>query len=138
MTLIPATVAAAWVARRGSPRLTAAGATLALTGFLAGFRLLGGVETPALVTVQHDLDPAAMGDLDIALHQEPLLGIASGLFITGVVFGLGLLGGALKRSHAVPTWAAIAVLLGGATPRSSRAPSTRASACSSSPPVSST
>lgn len=115
VTLVPATVAAAWVARRGSPRLTAAGATLAIAGFLAGFGLLGGVETPALVTVQHDLDPAVIGELDAAMHQEPLLGIASLLFIVGVVLGLGLLGGALKRSRAVPTWAAMAVLLGGVT-----------------------
>jgi hypothetical protein len=115
VTMVPAAVAAAWVARRGAPRLTAAGATLALTGFLAGFGLLGGVETPALVTVQHDLDPTAMEDLDRAMHGEPLLGIASAFFIVGVVLGLGLLGGALKRSRAVPTWAAMAVLLGGVT-----------------------
>ena len=115
LTLVPATVAAAWVARRGAPRLTTIGAVLALTGFLAGFGLLGGVETPALVTVQHNLDPTVMGDLDDTMHREPLLGIAAVLFIVGVVFGLGLLGGALKHSRAVPAWAAIAVMVGGAT-----------------------
>src|SRR5215207_9846957 len=56
VTLIPATIAVVWVARRGAPRLTSAGAFIALSGFLVGFPLLGGVETPALVTVQHDLD----------------------------------------------------------------------------------
>jgi hypothetical protein len=115
VTLIPATVAAAWVARRGAPRLTSAGAIVALSGFLAGIALLGGVETPAMVTVQHDLDPTTMAALDKAMAGEPLLGIASLLFILGVVVGLGLLGGALKRSRAVPAWAGIAVLLGGAT-----------------------
>ena len=115
VTLIPATVAAAWVARRGAPRLTTAGAFIALSGFLAGLSLLGGVETPALVTVQHGLDHHAMAALDDALHHEPLLGIASLLFIVGVVFGLGLLGGALRRSRTVPAWAAYAVMLGGAT-----------------------
>ena len=115
VTLIPATIGAAWVARRGAPRLTAAGAVLALTGFFTGIALLGGVETPATVTVQHDLDHAAMGRLDDALQHEPLLGVASLLFIVGVVFGLGLLGVALKRSHAVPTWAAVAVMVGAAT-----------------------
>jgi hypothetical protein len=115
VTLIPATVAAAWVARRGAPRLTTAAAFIALSGFLAGFGLLGGVETPAMVTLQHDLDPTTMSALEDAMTSEPLLGIASLLFILGVVVGLGLIGGALRRSRAVPAWAAFAVLLGGAT-----------------------
>jgi hypothetical protein len=113
--VIPATIAAAWVARRGAPRLTTAGAFIALTGFFFGISLLGGVMTPALVTVQHDLDVTSMAAMDDALHHEPLLGIASLLFIVGVVIGLGLLGGALKRSRAVPAWAGLAVMIGGAT-----------------------
>src|SRR5437868_13024522 len=36
VTLIPATIAIAWVARRGAPRLTTAGAGIALTGFFSG------------------------------------------------------------------------------------------------------
>lgn len=115
VTLIPATIGVAWVARRGAPRLTTAGAFIALTGFFTGIALLGGVETPALVTVQKDLDPTTMSKLSDAMETDPLLGVASLLFIVGVVFGLGLLGGALKRSRAVPTWAAFAVMLGGAT-----------------------
>ena len=115
VTLIPATIAVAWVARRGAPRLTTAGAVIALTGFLVGISLLGGVMTPALVTVQHDLDVSSMAALDDALHHEPLLGIASLLFIVGIVLGLGLLGGALKRSRSVPAWVGLAVMIGGAT-----------------------
>jgi hypothetical protein len=113
--VIPATIAAAWVARRGAPRLTTAGAFIALTGLCFGISLLGGVMTPALMTVQHDLDFTSMAALDDALHSEPLLGIASLLFIVGVVFGWGLLGGALKRSRAVPAWVGLAVLIGGVT-----------------------
>ena len=115
VTLIPATIAVAWVARRGAPRLTTAGAVIALTGFLVGMPLFGGVMTPALVTVQHDLDVTSMAALDDAVHHEPLLGIASLLFIVGVVLGLGLLGGALIRSRSVPTWVGLAVMVGGAT-----------------------
>jgi hypothetical protein len=115
VTLIPATIALAWVARRGAPRLTTVGAVIALTGFLVGMPLLGAVMTPALVTVQHDLDFTSMAALDDALHHEPLLGIASLLFIVGIVFGLGLLGGALKRSRSVPAWVGLAVMIGGAT-----------------------
>jgi hypothetical protein len=113
--VIPATIAAAWVARRGAPRLATAGAAVALTGLFFGISLLGGVMTPALVTVQHDLDYTSMAAMDDALHQEPLLGIASLLFIVGVVFGWGLIGGALRRSRAVPAWAAFAVMIGGVT-----------------------
>jgi hypothetical protein len=113
--VIPGTIAAAWVARRGSPRLTTAGAAIALTGLFFGISLLGGVMTPALVTVQHDLDFTSMAAMDDALHHEPLLGIASLLFIVGVVFGWGLLGGALKRSRAVPAWVGLAVMIGGVT-----------------------
>jgi len=115
VTLIPATFAVAWVARRGAPRLTTVGAVIALSGFLAGIALLGGVETPALVTVQHDLDVTAIAALDDALHHEPLLGIASMMFIVGIVFGLGLLGAALWRSGNAPAWMGIALLIGGAT-----------------------
>ncbi len=113
--LVPATVAAAWVARRGAPRLTAVGATLSLGGFLTGFGLLGGVETPAVVTARYGLDPTVMGTLDAALEDDTLRGVASLLFIVGVVIGLGLLGVALLRSRSVPIWAALAVLLAGST-----------------------
>lgn len=115
VTLIPATFTVAWVARRGAPRLATVGAVLALTGFFAGLTLLGGVHTPALLTAQHDLDATEMAALDDALHHEPLLGIASLLFIVGIVFGLGLLGGALWRSGWAPAWMGIALLVGGAT-----------------------
>ena len=113
--LIPATFAVAWVSRRSAPRLATAGAVIGLLGFLAGLTLLGGVETPPLVTVQHHLDVDAMAKLDHALQGEPLLGIASLLFIVGVVFGLGLLGAALWRSRVAPAWMGIALMVGGAT-----------------------
>ena len=112
--LIPATVGVIWVARRGAPRLTTVGALIALSGFFTGIALLPSGNL-GLVTVQHDLDPTSMAALQDAMEHDPLLGIASGMFIAGIVFGLGLLGGALRRSRAVPAWAAFAVMLGGAT-----------------------
>lgn len=112
--LIPATMGVILVARRGAPRLTTAGAVIALSGFFTGIALLP-AGNPALITVQHDLDVTSMAALDDALHHEPLLGIASGLFIAGIVFGLGLLGGALKRSRSAPAWVAYAVMIGAAT-----------------------
>jgi hypothetical protein len=56
-----------------------------------------------------------MGELDEALRTEPLLGIASLLFIVGIVFGLGLLGIALWRSRVVPAWMGIALAVGAFT-----------------------
>ncbi|WP_248960759.1 proton-conducting transporter transmembrane domain-containing protein [Sphaerisporangium perillae] len=113
--LVPATFAVAWAARRGAPRLTTAGALIALVGFLAGVSLLGGVLTPALLTVQHDLDIDAMAKLDQAWNNEPLIMVAGLLFIVGIVFGLGLLGAALWRSRVAPAWMGIALMAGGIT-----------------------
>jgi hypothetical protein len=112
--LIPATVAAAWVARRGAPRLTTVAAAIALPGFLAGIALLG-VETPALLTVQHGLDVNTMAKLSDTLENDPLLQVASLLFIVGVVIGLGLLGIAMWRSRAAAAWTGIALAIGGFT-----------------------
>jgi hypothetical protein len=113
--LVPATVAVAWAARRGAPRLTTAGAIIALPGFLAGIALLGGVETPALVTARYGLNVDAMAKLNDALSNEPLLLVASLLFIAGIVLGLALLGIALWRSRVAPAWMGIALAVGGAT-----------------------
>lgn len=113
--LIPATYAVAWVARRGAPRLTTAGAVIALLGFFAGISLLGGVLTPAVVTARHGLDVNAMAALDDAVSNEPMILVAGLLFIVGIVIGLGLLGVALWRSRSAPAWMGIALLVGGAT-----------------------
>ena len=113
--LIPATVAVAWVARRGAPRLSTVGAAIALPGFFAGIALLGGVETPAVVAVQHGVDVNAMAQLSDALENEPLLLVASLLFIVGVVIGLGVLGIAMWRSRAVSAWMGMALAVGGFT-----------------------
>ena len=113
--LIPATFAVAWVARRGAPRLTTWGAAIALLGFMTGFPLLGGPINTSYLTVQHGLDVDAVAKFDDALHTEPLLGVASLLFIVGIVFGLGLLGLALWRSRVAPAWMGIALGVGGFT-----------------------
>src|SRR5690349_1140020 len=70
---LPATVAVARVARRAAARLTAWAAAISLTGFLAGFTLLGGVLTPALMPVRHGLDPSAMKQMSAAFEGEPLI-----------------------------------------------------------------
>jgi|tagenome__1003787_1003787.scaffolds.fasta_scaffold20780634_2 hypothetical protein len=113
--LLPATFAVAWVARRGAPRLATAGASLALLGCLAGFGLLGGIDTPELLTAVYKADPNAMSAVYDAVRLDPVGLIAGLFFIVGIVFGLGLLGVALWRSRAVPAWVGIALMIGGIT-----------------------
>jgi hypothetical protein len=113
--LIPAVFAVAWAARRGAPRLTTAGAFLTLLGCLTGFGLLGGITTPPYLAAVRGIDIDAMRALDSAMENDPITLVAGGLFIAGIVFGLGLLGAALWRSRAVPAWFGIALMVGGIT-----------------------
>ena len=113
--LTPAVLGVILVSRRGAPRLTFAGGIIALLGCFVGFGLLGGIETPEVMTVRYGLDLATMSKLRDAMEANPVMLVAGLLFIVGIVIGLGLLGAALWRSRAVPAWAGIALLLGGAT-----------------------
>lgn len=113
--LIPATVAVAWAARRGAPRLATIGAVVALTGFLSGFGLLPDDHALALATTREALDLQAMTRLDGALWAMPVSGLASLLFIVGLTIGLALLGTALWRSRVAPAWTGIALIAGAVT-----------------------
>lgn len=55
LTLVPTTIAVAWVCRRRAPRLTAVGAVLSLAGFGATAALPNG-DLMALAAVRNDLD----------------------------------------------------------------------------------
>ena len=113
--LVPATFAVVLVSRRGAPRLTTAGALVAVGGLCAGFGILPGVPQLAHVTITQGLDPVAMGRLQAALENDPLVLVGGLLFILGVTVGLLLLGIALWRSGAAPAWAGAALALGGFT-----------------------
>ncbi|WP_433017833.1 hypothetical protein [Kribbella sp. CA-294648] len=113
--MIPATFAVVWVARRGAPRLTTAGALIALTGFCAGFGNLPGTVSSARITVEEGLDPATVSKLTTALNEHLITQLSGLLFILGVTFGLLLLGLALWRSRVAPAWMGIALAVGGFT-----------------------
>lgn len=113
--LIPATFAVAWVARRGAPRLTTAGALIAMTGFCVGFGGLPGTVSLANLTVKAGLDPAAVSELSDAMEEHPITQLSGLLFILGITFGLLLLGIALWRSRVAPGWMGIALSVGGFT-----------------------
>jgi uncharacterized protein DUF4386 len=113
--LVPAAFAVAWVSRRGAPRLTTAGALVALGGLCAGFGILPGVPHPAHLTVRDGLDVAAVSKLDTAMGEHPIVQIGGLLFIVGITIGLLLLGLAMWRSGAAPAWMGWALALGGFT-----------------------
>jgi hypothetical protein len=46
---------------------------------------------------------------------DPVILVAGLLFVSGIVFGLSLLGAALWRSRVAPAWFGIALIVGGAT-----------------------
>ncbi|SBT38742.1 hypothetical protein GA0070621_0485 [Micromonospora narathiwatensis] len=113
--LVPATYAVVWAARRAAPRLTTAGALVALTGLLAGFGILGGTPRLENVTVSEGLDVATMARVATAIEEHPTTLLGGLLFILGITIGLLLLGIALWRSRVAPAWMGIALAAGGFT-----------------------
>ncbi len=110
--LIPATIALAWTTRRRAPRLTVAGAGVALLGFLAAFPILPGDSMYAQAVVDEGLDVRTVQALDDALWAQPLVGGTILLFLAGLVIGLPILGVALWRSGGAPAWLAACLVLG--------------------------
>jgi MFS superfamily sulfate permease-like transporter len=109
LLVVPAMLAAAWVARRGAPRLATAAALMMATGFLGGIGRNLDSDQLAYVATQKHLDPATMKTLVDALEANPTAGLGSLLFIVGLVFGSIVLGVGLWRSRAVPPWVGVAV-----------------------------
>jgi hypothetical protein len=110
MTLVPATIAVAWVCRRRTPRLTAVGAFLSLAAFGAT-AALPNWDLAALATVQHDLDRSVVVALDEALWGQPTVATALLILLPGMVIGGVLLGVALWRSGVAPRWMALALIV---------------------------
>lgn len=112
--LVPATVALIWVARRGAPRLTTAGALLTLPAFLTAFFVIAGPQ-PAVLAARYGLDLDAVTTLTQAAESDPTILVVGLLFLVGIVFGLPILGIALWRSRTVSIWLAAALVLGAGT-----------------------
>ncbi len=115
LLIVPAAFAAAWVARRGAPRLATIGALVLITGFLAGIGLNTNGDRLAYITASHHFDVTVLSQVDDALENNPVVGLGGLLFIVGLVVGSVLLGIALWRSHAAPAWTGIALAVGGFT-----------------------
>ena len=113
--LVPALLAACWLARRGAPRLATAAGLVGAGGALFGIALLGGPLPAHQMVLRHDLDQSAMTAYSDALEKDAVFGLGSAFFIIAIVIGISLIGAALWRSRQIPWVAAIAVIIGGST-----------------------
>jgi hypothetical protein len=110
MTVLPATMAAAWAARRRAPRLTLAAGVLLLLAFTA---VLPDSDLAEVVAADKGLNPAQVAAIDAAVWAHPAVGINTVLFLVGQAIGLLLLGIALWRARVVPAWAGILLAVSG-------------------------
>ena len=107
-TCIAGVVAVGWLSRRRVPIMTTIGLILAVVGFtcLAVGNTFGELST-ALVASHPEFDRATAYALGAGLELGPVSNLTGTLFVFGHLIGTIILGLALWRSHAVPSWAAI-------------------------------
>jgi hypothetical protein len=110
LTVLPATMAVAWTARRGAPGLTLAAGVLLLLAFTA---VLPDTDLAEVVAADKGLNPAMVSAIDAAVWAHPVIGINTVLFLIGQAVGLILLGIALWRARVVPAWAGILLAVSG-------------------------
>jgi hypothetical protein len=110
MTVLPATMAAAWTARRRAPRLTLAAGVLLLLALTA---VLPDSDLAEVVAADKGLNPSQVAAIDAAVWAHPAVGINTVLFLVGQAVGLLLLGIALWRARVVPAWAGILLAVSG-------------------------
>jgi hypothetical protein len=110
LTLLVGVFVVSSVAVRAAPVLGTVGAVLAVAGFAA--LSMGPIPVDPAVegAVRAGLDPAATARVLDAMANHPSAQLATGLFVLGHILGLVLLGAALWKGHAVPVWAALALI----------------------------
>jgi hypothetical protein len=110
LTVLPATMAVAWTARRRAPRLTLAAGVLLLVAFTA---VLPDTDLAEVVAADKGLSPAQVTAIDAAVWAHPAIGVNTLLFLLGQAVGLVILGIALWRARVVPAWAGILLAVSG-------------------------
>jgi hypothetical protein len=108
--LVASLIAIGYLARRGAPVLATLGATLS---FLAYTNWSTGGNADLLVTAAGDkgIDQATIVTIVDATMNHPAAALSSFGWVIGHILGAVLLGFALLRARAVPTWAAIAMIV---------------------------
>ncbi|MEV4623481.1 hypothetical protein AB0J74_32840 [Asanoa sp. NPDC049573] len=107
VTVLPATMAVLWTARRAAPKLTLAAGVLLLLAFSA---TLAGNDQVAVIAAERGLDPTRVAVIDDLVQANPWVGGQFLIFLLGQTVGFVLLGLALWRSRVTPGW--VALLLG--------------------------
>ncbi len=107
-TCIAGAVAVGWLSRRRVPIMTTIGLILAVVGYtcLAVGNSFGELST-ALVGTHPEVDRATAYALGAGLELGPVSNLTGTLFVFGHLIGTTILGLALWRSRAVPSWAAL-------------------------------
>lgn len=114
--VVPSILGMVVLTRRTAPRLASAAALLMAGGFLLALPLnnVGAEDWSTWAAAQQGLDPESTGViLDALADPRQPVGILG--FLVAIVFGSIVIGLALWRGKAVPTWSALAITLGGAT-----------------------
>jgi hypothetical protein len=110
VTVLPATMAVLWTARRAAPKLTLAAGILLLLAFSAS---LASNDQVAVVAAQAGLDPTKVAVLDDLVQANPWVGLQFLIFLLGQTVGFVLLGFALWRARVTPAWVALVLGLSG-------------------------
>jgi hypothetical protein len=108
LTLVPAVLAVAKVARRESPRLAAIATALLVPGYLVLGWLVAS-DAALLFAVRQGLPTDVAAEAYSDLHPGML--VAGIVFVIGHVVGTVLLGCALLRGTTIPRWASIAIIV---------------------------
>jgi hypothetical protein len=109
LTMVPAVLAAARLARRRRPVLAMLAAGVNLVAYLAGATAIVAPDLLTLVAVRGEHDRAAIVPYLDAVNAHPTIGVGLVLFVIGHVAGMILLGAALWRI--IPVWASIALIV---------------------------
>ena len=109
-TCVSGVVAVAWLSRRRSPVITTVGLLLAFTGFVALFASDSfGSLISQVVAAYPELDAGTAYALGSGMEMSAVSNITGLVFVLGHLVGTVILGIALFRAHAVPSWIAIAL-----------------------------
>jgi hypothetical protein len=108
--MLPAVLYLMRLTRTGAPRLSTAGGAIAFLGWFAGTPLAA--SDVLYFHAARFQDRASAVTLVTSVTKDAGFGVPVLLFLAGHLVGMLLLGIALWRSHAVPTWAAALVGIG--------------------------
>jgi hypothetical protein len=109
LTLVPAFLAAARLARRRRPLLATWAAGVNLAAYLGAGLGFAGLDLATEVAARPDLDRSTMVTFIDGYATHGVFGVGIGLFVIGHIVGAVLLGLALRGT--IPDWASIAMVV---------------------------